>query len=106
AIGIPMIVFIIGFSGWEASFFVLALFSLIINIPMILFLTCDEPEDHWAVNEKELTYIQEQQEEEETTNYNKTDSIFTNIKFWMIWRSEERRVGKESGTQLVSCQEQ
>jgi len=85
AIGIPMIVFIIGFSGWEASFFVLALFSLIINIPMILFLTRDEPEDHWAVNEKELTYIQEQQEEEETTTYNKTDSIFTNIKFWMIW---------------------
>src|SRR5699024_10218547 len=29
--------------------------------------------------------IQEQQEEEETTTYNKTDSIFTNIKFWMIW---------------------
>src|SRR5699024_4789015 len=52
---------------------------------MILFLTRDEPEDHWAVNEKELTYIQEQQEEEETTTYNKTDSIFTNIKFWMIW---------------------
>src|SRR5699024_3335367 len=65
AIGIPLIVFIIGFGGWELSFFVLALFSLVINIPMLLFLTRDTPEEHFAVNKSELYYIREKEEKEE-----------------------------------------
>jgi len=86
AIGIPMIIYIIGFSSWETSFFVLAFFSLIINIPMILFMTRDEPENHWAVNEAELSYIKEQNENDEVIKlYNKKENIFTDIKFWMIW---------------------
>src|SRR5699024_4292892 len=83
AIGIPLIVFIISFGGWELSFFVLAAFSLLINIPMLLFLTRDTPEEHFAVNKTELNYIREDVigDKVKTTKGN----IFTNIKFWMVW---------------------
>jgi len=83
AIGIPLIVFIISFGGWELSFFVLAAFSLLINIPMLLFLTRDTPEEHFAVNKTELNYIREDVigDKVQTTKGN----IFTNIKFWMVW---------------------
>lgn len=61
AIGTPIIIFTLNLGGWEASFFLLAAFSFLINLPLFLFLTRDDPKQHHAVNDLELQYIQEGQ---------------------------------------------
>ncbi|MFC7395165.1 MFS transporter [Scopulibacillus cellulosilyticus] len=84
AIGIPIIIFAISLGGWEASFYLLAAFSLIINLPLFLFLTRDDPKQHYAVNAAELQYIQEGQKTKQSSNIT-FGELLRNYRYWMIW---------------------
>ncbi|TCP31709.1 sugar phosphate permease [Scopulibacillus darangshiensis] len=84
AIGIPIIIFTIGLGGWEASFFLLAVFSFLINLPLFIFLTRDQPKQHYAVNKVELQYIQDGQGSQHANNTSFKD-LLKNYKYWMIW---------------------
>lgn len=63
AIAMPLFTFIIHYSGWRMSFFILALIS-IIPLLMVWYLTADTPRQSKRVNKEERDYIEAGQAEE------------------------------------------
>ncbi|MBU8878232.1 MFS transporter [Bacillus sp. FJAT-29790] len=83
ALGIPMLVWIIAVSSWKISFFTLAAITLVINIPLIFFLTRDKPSQHFAVNRLELDHIEGGQKvkaQESNMNHN----FLKDKRYWLI----------------------
>ena len=58
AIAAPVIVAVVGSGGWQDAFFLSALLSLVISLPMFFFLTRDEPASHFGVNAEERVLIE------------------------------------------------
>lgn len=59
AIGAVFISLIIATLSWHATFFILAALNLLLVIPMFIFLTRNEPENHPGISKQELEYIRQ-----------------------------------------------
>jgi sugar phosphate permease len=64
AIGAVGLVLIISTLHWQAAFFMLAAFNLLINIPMFIFLARNTPEEHPRVSKEELAFIRHSDDDE------------------------------------------
>ncbi|MEH7114186.1 MFS transporter [Neobacillus niacini] len=82
ACGAIILTIVIATFHWEAAFFVLAGFNLLIVLPMFVFLTRDTPEEHPRIGKKELAYIREIDANEK----NKPKQNFTqDYRYWIVW---------------------
>lgn len=83
--GVLMVAFI-GAWGWRTAFFAIAAISLLIPLPMVIFMMRDRPRQHPHVNGEELRYIEEgiqaKEAEEATTEAGK--SWARNYRFWLL----------------------
>ncbi|MFB5189825.1 MFS transporter [Alicyclobacillus fastidiosus] len=84
AIGAPLIVAVMA-GTWRNAFFMLAALSLVIAMPMFVFLTRNTPSEHFAVNEDEIAYIQSGKEIPITQDERESITIFTaKWRYWLI----------------------
>jgi ACS family glucarate transporter-like MFS transporter len=83
AIGAPLIVAIMLSVGWRASFWLLAAFSLVLSLPMFIFMARDNPEQHFAANDAEREYVR--QSREESVSVSRPGSVFSDYRFWVIF---------------------
>ncbi|WP_174727703.1 MFS transporter [Mesobacillus harenae] len=82
AIGAVLLTLIIAAVHWEAAFFALAAFNLVIVLPMFLFLTRDTPEEHSGLDKQELAYIRQIDPKDEA----KPKQNFTqDYRYWIVW---------------------
>ncbi|MGG0474929.1 MFS transporter [Priestia aryabhattai] len=82
AVGAVLLTVVISTFHWQAAFFVLAAFNLFINIPMFLFLTRNNPEEHPGVSKEEITYIRQVDQVEKSQS-----KLFfaKNYRYWVVW---------------------
>lgn len=59
ALGLPVLVSSIHTSGWHHAFYLLAAIALLVNLPLMLFVTRDTPESHPWVRQSEVAYIRQ-----------------------------------------------
>ena len=72
--------------GWRTAFFSIAAISLLIPLPMVLFMMRDRPRQHPRINGEELRYIEEglEAKEAEGTIPKATKSWARNYRFWLL----------------------
>jgi sugar phosphate permease len=91
AICMPMITAVVYYSGWRASFFVLAAIGV---VPLLLlwFFTTDTPQQSKRINRLELAYIESglsaemaaEAEMNQNTYRENVKAILTNYRFWLL----------------------
>ncbi|MCL6592992.1 MAG: MFS transporter [Alicyclobacillus sp.] len=57
AIGAPVILSILAVSHWRIAFFTLAVISVVVMIPVLVWIVRDSPSQHWAANTAERQYV-------------------------------------------------
>jgi MFS transporter, ACS family, glucarate transporter len=85
AVGAIGLVLIISALHWQAAFFMLASFNLIINIPMFIFLTRNTPEEHSRITKDELDFIRQTDDEEIENISSENKSFAQDYRFWVVW---------------------
>jgi MFS transporter, ACS family, glucarate transporter len=85
AVGAIGLVLIISALHWQAAFFMLASFNLIINIPMFIFLTRNTPEEHSRITKDELAFIRQTDDEEIENISSENKSFAQDYRFWVVW---------------------
>lgn len=80
ACGAIILSLVISTFHWEAAFFFLAGFNLLIVIPMFIFLTRDTPEEHPGIDKKELAYIRSVEEKKKVKQHFAQD-----YRYWIVW---------------------
>lgn len=83
--GVLMVAFISAW-GWRSAFFALAVLSLCIPLPMVLFMMRDRPRQHPRTSTEELRYIEEgiQAKEREGTLTAPKERWARNYRFWLM----------------------
>ncbi|MCL6547765.1 MAG: MFS transporter [Alicyclobacillus sp.] len=84
AIGAPLIVAIMLAGGWRTSFWVLAGFSLVLSLPMFIFMARDNPDQHFAANASEREYVREGRGQD-TAGEAPRRNVFSDYRFWVIF---------------------
>ncbi|MDT8899735.1 MFS transporter [Anaeroselena agilis] len=91
AVAMPFFTWLISFTGWRLSFFVLASFSLV-SLAMLYWFTTDRPEQHKGVNKQELEHVmaglRAETEREAamgaTTTWESYKLFVTNYRYWLL----------------------
>ncbi|GMA59674.1 MFS transporter [Alicyclobacillus fastidiosus] len=83
AVGGALVTSIIISLGWRPAFFILAILGLVVVLPMLLFLTKDDPTQHSRVSKHELKII-EQDSTLLVTPSDKGSTILVNYKYWLL----------------------
>ena len=81
ACGAIILTLVIATFHWQAAFFFLAGFNILIVLPMLIFLTRDTPEEHPGIDKAELAYIR-QSDSSETT---KKQNFAQDYRYWIVW---------------------
>ncbi len=81
ACGAIILTLVIASFHWQAAFFVLAAFNILIVLPMFIFLTRDTPEEHPRLDQKELAYIRQSDSKEAI----KKLSFVQDYRYWIVW---------------------
>jgi len=82
ACGAIILTMVIATFHWQAAFFFLAGFNILIVLPMFIFLTRDTPEEHPLLDKNELTYIR-QSDSSETNK--KKQNFAQDYRYWIVW---------------------
>lgn len=82
AIGAVMLSAIIASLHWQAAFFILAAFNLLLVLPLFYFLSRDRPEEHKGISQTELSYIREENPAEVGK---KKKSFAQDYRYWIVW---------------------
>ncbi|MEC1157215.1 MFS transporter [Cytobacillus horneckiae] len=82
AIGAVMLSVIIASLHWQAAFFILAAFNLLLVLPLFYFLSRDRPEEHKGISQTELSYIREENPAEVGK---KKKSFAQDYRYWIVW---------------------
>ncbi|WP_163100219.1 MFS transporter [Peribacillus alkalitolerans] len=85
AIGAIILVLVISSLHWQAAFFMLAGFNLLINIPMFIFLTRNKPEEHPWVSKEEVAFIHKPDAHEKQRFLNENKNFIQDYRFWIVW---------------------
>jgi len=86
AIGAILLVLVISSFHWQAAFFMLAGFNLIINIPMFIFLTRNTPAEHPKISKEELALINQTDDNQKKVNIsNNNKNFIQDYRFWIVW---------------------
>lgn len=80
ACGAVILTLVIATFHWQAAFFFLAGFNLLIVLPMFLFLTRDTPEEHPGLNQAELSYIRQTD-----VKAKPKQSFIQDYRYWIVW---------------------
>lgn len=83
AIGTFMLGLILASFHWSYAFYFLALCNLLINIPMFIFLTKDDPEDHKGISKEELDYIRDV--DYQGSQLNENQKFAQDYRYWIVW---------------------
>jgi sugar phosphate permease len=83
AVGGVLVTAIIIASGWRAAFVVLAILGIVIVLPMLAFLTRDDPRRDRRVSPAELEKI-EQEQELAVTPTDRGAGVFGNYRYWLL----------------------
>ncbi|WHY93924.1 MFS transporter [Neobacillus cucumis] len=81
ACGAVIITTVIATFHWQAAFFFLAGFNLLIVLPMFIFLTRDTPEEHPRLDKSELAYIRQSDSSVKT----KKQNFAQDFRYWIVW---------------------
>ncbi|MGG1399696.1 MFS transporter [Bacillus salipaludis] len=81
ACGAVIITTVIATFHWQAAFFFLAGFNLLIVLPMFIFLTRDTPEEHPRLDKSELAYIRQSDSSVNT----KKQNFAQDFRYWIVW---------------------
>lgn len=82
ALGAIILSTIIAAFHWQAAFFLLAAFNLVIVIPLFIFLTRDTPEEHPRLDKEELAFIRHMDQNAPA----KTNKSFVqDYRYWIVW---------------------
>ncbi|TWE01079.1 sugar phosphate permease [Neobacillus bataviensis] len=81
ACGAVILTLVIATFHWQAAFFALAAFNILIVLPMFIFLTRDTPEEHPGLDKNELAYIRQSDSKESTKKLNFTQDF----RYWIVW---------------------
>ncbi|MEK4029115.1 MFS transporter [Pseudobacillus sp. FSL P4-0506] len=82
ACGAVILTLVIASFHWQAAFFTLAAFNLLIVIPMFVFLTRDTPEEHPRLEKSELSYIRQKSGNEAAKP---KQSFVQDYRYWIVW---------------------
>ncbi|MGG0893093.1 MFS transporter [Cytobacillus horneckiae] len=82
AIGAVMLSAIIASLHWQAAFFILAAFNILLVLPLFYFLSRDRPEEHKGISQTELSYIREENPAEVGK---KKKSFAQDYRYWIVW---------------------
>ncbi|MFL0366006.1 MFS transporter [Pseudobacillus sp. 179-B 2D1 NHS] len=82
ASGAVILTLVIASFHWQAAFFTLAAFNLLIVIPMFVFLTRDTPEEHPRLEKSELSYIRQKSGNEAAKP---KQSFVQDYRYWIVW---------------------
>ncbi|NRG47105.1 MFS transporter [Bacillus sp. CRN 9] len=82
AIGAVMLSAIIASLHWQAAFFILAAFNILLVLPLFYFLSRDRPEEHKGISQTELSYIREKNPAEVGK---KKKSFAQDYRYWIVW---------------------
>ncbi|WP_259455570.1 MFS transporter [Bacillus sp. PK3_68] len=82
ACGAVILTLVIASFHWQAAFFTLAAFNLLIVIPMFVFLTRDTPEEHPRLEKSELSYIRQKNGNEAAKP---KQSFVQDYRYWIVW---------------------
>ncbi|ARF16056.1 MFS transporter [Sporosarcina sp. P3] len=82
AIGAVFISLIIATLSWHATFFILAGLNLLLVMPMLIFLTRNDPESHPGVSKEELSYIRQ---DDAPVTGEKKKSYVQDSRYWIVW---------------------
>lgn len=81
ACGAIILSLVIATLHWQAAFFILAAFNVLIVLPMFIFLTRDTPEEHPGLSKEELAYIRSSDSKEST----KKQNFAQDFRYWIVW---------------------
>lgn len=81
ACGAVILTIIIATIHWQAAFFILAAFNILIVLPMFIFLTRDTPEEHPRLSKEELAYIRQAA----PVDSSKKQSFAHDFRYWIVW---------------------
>lgn len=82
-----LVVAVIAAGGWRLVFYFLAALSILIPLPLVIFLMRDKPRQHSRISNEEATYIEEgswAKTKEIPKTGAKRGGVFTNYRFWLI----------------------
>ncbi|MBD7936592.1 MULTISPECIES: MFS transporter [Cytobacillus] len=82
AVGALMLTAIIASLHWQAAFFLLAAFNLLLVLPLFYFLTRDTPEEHKGITHDELSYIREKNPVDKK---DESKSFAQDYRYWIVW---------------------
>lgn len=80
ACGAVILTLVIATFHWQAAFFFLAGFNLLIVLPMFIFLTRDKPEEHPGLGQAELSYIRQAD-----VKAKPKQSFVQDYRYWIVW---------------------
>lgn len=84
AIGGALVTAIIVGTGWRAVFFILAIVGIVIVLPMLAFLTKDNPRSDRRVSPAELARIEDQDDSLAVTPTERGTGVFGNYRYWLL----------------------
>ena len=82
-----LVVSVIAAGGWRTVFYTLAVLSILIPLPLVIFLMRDKPRQHPRITDAEATFIEEgswAKTKEIPKTGAKGASVFTNYRLWLI----------------------
>ncbi|PET69657.1 MFS transporter [Bacillus sp. AFS001701] len=82
ALGAIILILVISTFHWQAAFFILATFNLLINIPLFLFLSRNTPEEHPRISKEEVNHIRQKDEAENTQS---KQFFAKEYRYWIVW---------------------
>ncbi|MCA1025823.1 MFS transporter [Cytobacillus kochii] len=82
AVGALMLTAIIASLHWQAAFFLLAAFNLLLVLPLFYFLTRDIPEEHKGITHDELSYIREKNPVDKKDG---SKNFAQDYRYWIVW---------------------
>lgn len=82
AVGAVILTLVIATFHWQAAFFVLAGFNLLLVLPMFLFLTRDTPEEHTGMDKDELTFIRKK---DAASDDKPKQNFAQDYRYWIVW---------------------
>jgi ACS family glucarate transporter-like MFS transporter len=85
ALGIPLIVAVMLAGGWREAFWVLGILSLVIPLPLFIFLARDLPSQHRAVNAAELEHIRRGQPSTAVQPTASLGEVVADWRYWAVW---------------------
>lgn len=81
AIGALILTYITAAFSWHVSFYILALFNIVITIPMFVILSRETPEEHPGLSKSELAHIRSGHDSEDE----KKASFVQDFRYWIVF---------------------